>query len=159
MIGEKAMAFMLFSLLGLVLLIALLVSAVHRSRRLSSVKRAGAIFISVVAGSYLILNISFHFLDYSRLRSFRPEDLVEIRVADHVVTSVQDIRVICASLKATEWFDSSHGGWGEELPLIFKTTTGREYTYRVAYYRVHPGAVIASQDWLGSSVHPRGCWL
>lgn len=142
MIGSKALLFMLFPLLGLVLVTALFVTVLRRGAQWSLSKRVGAMAASVVAASYLIVNISFHLLDYSRVRGFRQEDVVEIEIADRVLTSPQDIRAICTALQTTEWFESRHGGWGEELPLTFKTATGREYTYRVAYYRVHPGVVI-----------------
>jgi len=90
----------------------------------------------------LVSDVGFHAADFSRIRNLRQEDLAQVRIGEHVLTSPQDIAAICSTLRKTEWFESQHGGWAEELPLTFKTTTGREYSYRVAYYRVHPGAVI-----------------
>lgn len=142
MIGSEASIFALFPLFGLLLLVTLFVIAVRRRERWPAHKWVSIAFVSLVGSFYLIVSVAFHVSDYHRIRSLRAGDLSEIRIGDNLITSPQDIESICSALQTTDWFESQHGGWGKEFPLVLKTAAGHEYSYRIAYYKVHSGVVI-----------------
>lgn len=114
MVRSRALLFMLFPLLGLVLLAIFFITAFRRGTRWSPPKRLGALVGCVAVASYLISNIAFHVSDFSRIRAFRQEKLSEIRVGDHVLTAPHDIAAVCSTLNRMDWFESRHGGWGKD---------------------------------------------
>ncbi len=136
------MGYMLIPIFALILLAILFANAVRPNTNRPLGKRVGIVIVCLVGSSYLISDVSFHLFDYSRIRTFRQEDLKEVRIGTRALTSPEEIGTVCSSLRTTEWFESRHGGWGQELPLVFRTNSGQEYSYRIAFYKVHPGAVI-----------------
>jgi hypothetical protein len=82
--------------------------------------------------------MSFHY----DLRSLQPKNIVEISVGEHHFTDQFSITQIVDALKSSEWYSSNHGGWGDETPIVLRTTSGNVWQMMVGYHFAQHGAVV-----------------
>ncbi len=76
------------------------------------------------------------------LEGLRVEEVSGIDVGDKSYTSREDLTRLVESLRESQWFSSSHGGWAKEVPLTIHLRSREERRYRVALYLKEKGAVI-----------------
>lgn len=104
----------------------------------------GALFIVVMvlfAGGFLATTMSKAMFLY-HLNHLASRDVAEIDVGSHRFKDEASIAPIVSALNRCEWYSVSHGGWGDETPIILKTSTGDYWWMRAGYHFAQHGTVL-----------------
>ena len=107
----------------------------------------GGVVLSLVVCLILIVvawKEAGHVAYLRQLHTLDQASVVSIVVGSKSVSSPADRERIVGALRASQWYEVSHAGWGRPIPLTIRFASGKELTYRVAAYA--PGAVILGKE-------------
>jgi|ERR1051326_1082518 hypothetical protein len=88
------------------------------------------------------------FMVYGELRfhydlwALQPKNVTEISVGQHRFIDQPSISQIVTAMKSSEWYSVNHGGWGDEIPVVLRMTSGAVWQMRSGYHFAQHGAVV-----------------
>ena len=114
---------------------------VVRKDKLSIGGTATLVFVALwilMGASYGYHVLRFHY-ELWRLQS---DEVVSMQIGHQRFLDRAAIADVVNDLKASEWYSVSHGGWGDEVPLVLNMRAGETWRMRVGYHFTQQGAVV-----------------
>ena len=147
--GWSGLLLDMFPLVVWGLLIVAFVHSIQRHRRLDreeKLKNAkGLLGLALFAILWAAISVGsvLEVVLHSQLHAISAEDVSNIKVGEKQFSNPADIAQIVNDLKQSEWYAVSHGGWGDETPMVISFKSGEVWFLSVGYHFSQQGAVIA----------------
>lgn len=110
--------------------------------------KVGGVFALTLVVWVVLISLTWkearHVACLRQLHALDPASVVGIVVGSESISSRADRERIVDALRASQWYEVSHAGWGRPIPLTIRLASGEEPMYSVAAYA--PGAVILGSE-------------
>ena len=100
-----------------------------------------ALWFVLIARGYVERALFHH-----ALHELKTSDVQSIRIGKHEFRERAPIEEIASTLRQSRWFEVNHGGWGDAIPLVMTSNSGKTTIVMVAKYFREQGAVVARSE-------------
>jgi hypothetical protein len=97
---------------------------------------------SGVVGANSVSKLRF----YSAMTHLQPESVARIEIGSKAVTDRQQIEDIVAAINHADWYSSRRYRAADEVSLVVKLTSGKQYNLKASHYLQGEGASLTSQS-------------